>query len=91
MKLQKYTVQACCGNTSVMYRVSESLSVELIAKLVQLGFNEQVHFTNAGILYVDNLEFILTGPIGSDKLQVKCKKRNCDSNLNNLEILLMQI
>jgi Ni,Fe-hydrogenase I small subunit len=91
MKVERFTVQACCGNTSIMLKTDQPLTKDFLGKLVSHGFNEHPHFTQAGILYVDNLDFILTGPIGSDRLQVKCKKRDCEQNLNNLEALLLQL
>lgn len=91
MKVERFTVQACCGNTSIIFKTDQPLTKKLLEELVAHGFNEQGHFTQAGILYVDNLDFILTGPLGSDRLQVKCKKRDCEQNLNNLEALLKQI
>lgn len=37
---------------------------------------------------MDNLELIITGPFGSNKLQVKCKKADCTQKLNDFEELL---
>lgn len=91
MKVERFTVQACCGNTSIMFKTDQPLTTELLSKLTSHGFNEHTHFTQAGILYVDNSDFIMTGPIGSDRLQVKCKKHDCEKNLNNLEVLLLQL
>lgn len=91
MKVERFTVQACCGNVSIMFKTDQPLTTELLSKLVAQGFNEHLHFTQAGILYVDNLDFIMTGPIGSDRLQVKCKRRDCEQNLNDLEALLLQL
>jgi len=62
-----------------------------IQALVNLGFKEALHFTKAGILYVDNNELIVTGPIGSDRLQVKCKISDCTQKVNDFEVLLQQL
>ena len=92
MKVERLTVPACCGNTGIMFKTDQPISLSHKDSLVKLGFTEREHFTKAGILYVDNLEFTLTGPIGSDRLQVKCRVANCDAQkLNNLEAILNNI
>lgn len=91
MKLEKFTVSACCGKKSVIYKIDRPITTDLLKKIVAQGFNELEHFTKAGILYVDNLDFILTGPIGSNRLQVKCRKEDCDSKIESLEALLKQL
>lgn len=91
MKVERFTVQACCGKTSIIFKTDQPLGNKHLAALVSAGFNEQIHFTKAGIIYVDNLDFTITGPIGSDRLQVKCKLADCSQKLNDLEVLLQQL
>jgi hypothetical protein len=92
MKLTKFTVQSCCGKSAVIYKTDRPLESRHIAALVNIGFNESIHFTRAGILYVDNSDFIVTGPIGSDRLTIKCKQQaECTQKVNNLEGLLQQM
>lgn len=91
MKVERFVVQACCGKTAVIFKTDQPITKDHLAKMVSLGFREQVHFTQAGILYVDNPDFILTGPIGSDRLTVKCKHAECTEKMNNLEVLLQQL
>ncbi len=91
MKIERFTVQACCGKKSTIYKIDRPIDASLLASLVSLGFTELAHFTAAGILYADNLDFIVTGPLGSNRLQVKCKRSECDQKLNKLEELLQQI
>ena len=92
MKVTKFTVRACCGKDAVIYKTDRPLSTQHIASLVSMGFIESTHFTRAGILYVDNVDFILTGPLGSDRLTVKCKQQaECSQKTNNLEGLLQQV
>ena len=59
MNFEKYNVQACCGTHAIIYKTSVSLSKDTLDALIKNGFNEHSHFTKAGILYVDNLEFIV--------------------------------
>jgi hypothetical protein len=91
MKAVKHTIQACCGKSSIIFKIDQPLSKDHLTKLVSLGFNEAPHFTKAGLLYVDNSELIITGPLGSDRLQVKCKKSECNQVLKDFEELLAQL
>jgi hypothetical protein len=93
MKIQRFSIQACCGRTAVIFKTDGPLSAEFLAFLLKNGFIESPHFTKAGILYVDNPDFNLTGPIGSDRLSVNCKHKHadCAQKLNDLEVLLQQM
>ena len=73
--------------------VLEEFHKEHISGLVTKGFTEAAHFTQSGILYVDNPDFTLTGPLGSDRLTVKCKhaEAECNQKFNDLEALLQQL
>lgn len=91
MKIEKITVQACCGKTSTIFKTDQPLSLAHLEALVKMGFVEAAHFTKAGILYVDNPDFIVTGPLGSDRLQIKCKISDCSSKIDELEVLIQKI
>ena len=91
MKTDRHIIQACCGRTAVILKTDRPLDNNLITFLVNFGFNEAKHFSNAGIIYLDNEDFILTGPIGSDRLQVKFKKTNDYEKLEELENKLKEI
>jgi hypothetical protein len=91
MDVERFSIKACCGRMATVFKTSRPLSINDVTTLVKLGFVEHTHFTKAGILYADNSDFILTGPIGSDRLQVKCRFAECSQKLNDLEVLLKQI
>jgi hypothetical protein len=91
MKVERFTVTACCGRTSIIYKTDQPLVKTHVDNLVRLGFVEHAHFTKAGIIYADNMDFIVTGPFGSDRLQVKCKTAGCEKKLNDLEVILQQL
>lgn len=91
MKIEKFTIQSCCGKTSIIFKTDQALTKLHLAALVKAGFKEHQHFTQAGILYADNLDFIVTGPLGSNRLQVKCKASDCIQKLNDLEVVLQQL
>lgn len=89
--VEKFIVQACCGRTNVIFKLDRPIVLEVLSFLVSKGFQEHVNFTKAGMLYVDNPSFILTGALGSDKLQAKCKLKDCAQQLIELEALLLQM
>ncbi len=91
MKVERFTVQACCGKTSLILKIDRPIDNPLISFLTSKGFVAQDHFTKAGILYADSSELIVTGPLGSDRLHVRCKKADCAIILNDFEGLLQQM
>lgn len=91
MKVERYNIQSCCGNVALIFKTDQPLTKAHLDALVKLGFKESPHFTQAGILYVDNSDFTITGPIGSDRLTVKCKHKECAQKINDLEVLLQQL
>lgn len=93
MLITRYNIQSCCGRMGIIFKTDQPLTKNHLDSLVKLGFRESPHFTKAGILYVDNMDFILNGPLGSDRLTVKCKQNNaeCTKKLNDLEVLLKQV
>lgn len=87
MNFKRVDIKACCGKQSTIYELGKTLSLELINSFSAIGFTELQKFTKAGILYIQNDLFILTGPIGSVQLQVKCRKNNCEEHLKTLEAI----
>jgi hypothetical protein len=88
MKIERISIQSCCGKKALIFKIDQPLSKDTLAFLIKNGFKETEHFTKAGILYVDNIDFVITGPIGANKLQIKCKVGDCEQKINNLEKLL---
>ena len=89
MNIERYLIQSCCGKTAVIFKTDSPLSKSLIEFLVNNGYRELQHFTAAGLIYVENSELIITGGIGTDRIQIKCKRPvGCDEKFNNFEALL---
>jgi hypothetical protein len=90
MDVQKFIISACCGRSSTVFKTSRPIAVSDIAELVNAGFTESKNFSTAGILYCDNGNLIVSGPIGSDRLQISCKKtaKDCSSATDDLEKIL---
>lgn len=91
MKIEKFSIKTCCGKNAIIFKINKPLTKEFLASLISVGFKETEHFTKAGILYADNSDFIITGPFGSNRLQVKCKKSECSEKINDFEALLLQL
>ncbi len=91
MKIKKFEVKACCGKKSIIFQIDQPITKDLLVKLTQSGFTESPNFTKAGILYITNDNFVITGPIGSDKLQIKCRTVDCEDKLKSLEETLTKV
>jgi hypothetical protein len=94
MRVSKFIISACCGRSSTVFKTSRPIAVSDIAELVRLGFMESKNFTAAGLLYVDSSELTVSGPIGSDRLQVRCKKTKsdeCAKAISDFEKVLTQL
>jgi hypothetical protein len=91
MKIDRYVIQACCKKVQIVFRLDRPITLSLIEIFKNNGFKELAHFTKAGLMYVENADGVVSGPIGADKLNVKCKKDNCEPFLNNIEQLLISI
>ncbi len=88
MKIERFLIQGCCGRKQIVFKVDRPISLELLEVLKSNGYTEAPKFAQAGMIYADNKDLIVSGPVGSDKLNVKCKKGDCDLALNELEALL---
>jgi len=92
MLVSKHLIQACCGGTSIVFKTNRPITVFDIEALVKLGFKEASTFTKAGILYVENQALVVSGPIGSDRLKVRCKIEDyCTEKVNDFEVLLQKL
>jgi hypothetical protein len=92
MKIERFLIQGCCGRKQIVFKLDRPLAVELLEVLKSNGFTEAPNFAKAGMIYADNKDLIVSGPVGGDKLNVKCKHREdeCNQYLNDLEALLIR-
>jgi len=92
MKVERFSEKACCNKgKNITFKIDRPITAPLIQFLVEQGFREAAHFTKAGMLYVDNSDLIITGPIGANRINVKCKKDDCDQIINDFQELLTKI
>ena len=93
MKFDRYTIQGCCGKTQLVFRLDRPIVLSLIETFKAHGFKEATHFTTSGMLYVEDVHLIVSGPIGANSLNVKTKPVRGDVSvfLNDFETLLASI
>jgi hypothetical protein len=90
MKVERFVVQACCGRKNIVFKIDRPIDIALLEVLKSNGFTEAPNFVQAGMLYADNPDLTVSGPIGMDRVNVKCKKEDCDQILNDFEALLIR-
>lgn len=88
MKVERFLVKTCCGNSSISFKTTPPLSKDFLPLFVNAGFTELQNYTKAGLLYMESGSLIINGAFGDDKLHVKCKTGNCTDIINDLEQLL---
>jgi hypothetical protein len=84
---QKTTIKSnCkCGKEETIYQLSLPIKKNHLQFFTKNGYIESTPYTKIGILFVENNNFVLICPFGSNRLQVKCKKSNCDDILGDFE------
>lgn len=90
MKVERFLMQGCCNKKQLVFKLDRPLDKTVLEVLKSNGFTEAEHFTKAGMLYADNMDLIVSGPFGGDRINVKCKKPDCDQILNQFEALLVR-
>jgi len=91
MKTERINFKSCCGGDGVFIKLDAPITINLLNLLKQQNYIESEMFTRSGILYMDNQSLTLTGAFGSNKIQIKCKIKNCTPALDELEKLLNSI
>lgn len=91
MEFKHFQTKGCCGKQSYFYKIDKSIDKELSNKFIDLGLKSADHLEAAGIMYVYNSEYIMTGPFGSNKLQFKCKLKDCSELRLKVENILKNI
>jgi hypothetical protein len=81
---QKFNTKTCCGKILVTWKLGFQVTKELINYLSN-SFKEHNHFTKSGMLYMDNQSLVISGQLGSNSIQIRCKSKNCEQAMNDLE------
>lgn len=88
MKVERFSVLACCGKTTVAFKISAPLSKDNLPYLIGNGFTIAKMHMDAGMLYAEDMAIILSGPFGQNVVHAKCKVNDCTDSLNKTEELL---
>lgn len=91
MKVESFEARACCGGKSFTLKIDKPVTLELLNSIKAWGYRESEHFTKSGILYLDDSYLVISSPFGSSKLSVKCRKKDCEKNINDFKQLLTSL
>lgn len=91
MKYSKFEIKSCCGKLSHMYKFDITTDKSFMQKFIDKGFIESPFLTKSGVLYIENDELILTGTLGGNTLQAKCKRIKCDDIFDSLEKIISEL
>lgn len=80
-----------CSKPQVIFEFNFSLDRIHLEYLLAQGYMEGKSYTNSGILYIEDFNLIAIGPIGSNRLQLKCKNSNCESSIDKLERIIQDM
>ena len=89
MLVERIEFKSCCGGIATIFKINFSISSKLLEALKAANYTESPVFTKSGILYIDNKDITATGAFGSNKLQLKCKNKNCAAAVDNLEAFII--
>jgi hypothetical protein len=70
-----------CGKTQTFFEVNFSFDKKHLQLFSNNNFKENKSYTNVGILYVESKNLIAICPFGNNKIQVKCKNKDCDIDI----------
>lgn len=89
--IERIETKSCCGSNSIFLKLDVSIDKRLLEELVLNKYIEYRNFTSAGILYAYNKDLYVTGPFGSNRLQIKCKTSKCNESLDILEDIIKRL
>ena len=91
MKVERAIIPVCCGNYQIIFKIDRPVQQDVVTHLKSNGFTESENFTKVGMLYMHNSDLIVSGPMGADRVNVRCKKKDCVQILNDFEALLLKM
>ena len=83
--------EGCCTKKEIFVELTFSLDIKELSRLVSLGYREKQSYTNTGLFYIEDKDFIAIGPFGSNRLRIKCKNSNCLASLDKFEAIIQEI
>jgi hypothetical protein len=92
IEIKRQTVNNGCSKCSkqeiILILVNNFLKLEYLQAFIDIGYRDNKNYTNSGIFYIEDNDLIAMGPIGSNRLQIKCKNSNCINGLDKFEMFL---
>jgi hypothetical protein len=92
MEFSKTEIKSCCGGSSTVLTLSGPITDNVVSQLILFGFDIKDIFIKAGIVYAEGHNVILTGPIGSNRFNIKfLSEKDVEQKLNELEAIIKKI
>lgn len=90
-EIKKVETKACCGKSQVILQFDFPLEAEHIQHFSKYDFNSSKSYESRGILYLEDKNLVVMGPIGSNRLTIKCKNKQCNESITIVEEILKNI
>jgi hypothetical protein len=89
--IKRIESRACCGKTQTTLQLGFALDAAHIPIFTASGFILSKSYIDRGILYIEDKNISAMGPIGSNRLQIRCKNTDCIASTDKLEAILKNI
>lgn len=89
--IKRLETKACCGKTQTTLQLNFALDYTHIQIFTTAGFISNKSYTDRGILYIEDANMSAIGPLGSNRLQIRCKNTTCNMSIDKLETILKTI
>jgi hypothetical protein len=93
METKRITINSeCkCGNSQIILQTGGPLLKNHIVKFTNSNYKQNESYIKSGILYLENDDLIMMGPLGSNRMQIKCKRKDCDKSISQIESIIKDI
>ena len=81
----------CCVKKEIFLDLNFPLHINHLAYFKSLGLKEKTSYTTNGLFYVGQDDFIAIGPIGGNRLRIKCRNSNCLASVEKFELLIKEM
>lgn len=80
-----------CTKPQIILETDFPMEVSDLPRFLAAGMHENPRYTKIGVFYVESTDIIAIVPFGGNKLQIKCKRPDCESHIAAFEELLRGI
>ncbi len=80
-----------CSKKETFLELNFPLDFKHLPYFISLGYKEKKAYGNSGLFFIEDSTLIAIGPVGSNRLQIKCKKPQCLDSLDRLESLIKEM